>query len=193
MIELSKYIIQQTRDWIVEIYYTTDPWSFIFTTDLQQTCDWIVEIYYDRLTTDLWLNCRNILWQTYNRPVIELSKYIMTDLQQTCDWIVEIYYTTDLWLNCRNILYNRPVIVYFYNRLTTDLWLNCRNILCTRLVFVYFYNRLTTNLQQTYNRLWNRFVIELSKYIMTDLRQLWIFKLFIFRFKAWLKILRHSL
>ena len=45
-----------------------------------------------------------------------------------------------------------------YNRLTTNLQQT--------------YDRLTTDLQQTYDRLWNRVVIELSKYIMTDLRQL---------------------
>ena len=135
---MSKYIIQQTCDWIVKIYYATDSCSFIFTTNLRQT--------YNKLTTDLWLNCRNILC---NRPVfVYFYNRLTTNLQQTCDWIVEIYCALDSWS------------------------------------FIF-----TTNLQQTYDRP----VIELSKYIMTDLRQLWIFKLFIFRFKAWLKILRHSL
>ena len=96
-----------------------------FTTNLQLTCDWIVEIYY---VTDLW---SFILQQTYDRPVIELSKYIMTDL----------------WLNCRNILCTRLVFVYFYNKLTTDLQ--------------QIYNKLTTDLRQTYNKLTTDFGIEL--------------------------------
>ena len=57
------------------------------------------------------------------------------------------------------IYYDRPVIVYFYNKFTTDLQQT--------------YNKFTTNfgidLQQTRDRLWNRFMIELSKYIIADL------------------------
>ena len=54
VIELSKYIMQQTCDRLF----------------LQQT--------YNKLTTDFGIDLR----QTYGRPVIEFSKYIMTDLRQ---------------------------------------------------------------------------------------------------------------